>query len=160
MQIRSFMTIKEEGKSGWQMRIGRGKFTSLFFPYGPMHRILIPQRPESTLLNSLATVDNLHDFRSYLACLWLSSPSCLLAFRQHIADSKILIISVRVIDRSWTDDLRVVTYLRATRQALASAGIKPSPVKVGGFLVRLSAFCAVLTDRRKGPHCLVCFRIG
>lgn len=154
------MTIKEEGKSGWHMRISKGKFTSLFFPYGPIDRISIPQRSESTLLNSLAAVDILHDFRSYLACLWLSSPSCLLAFGQQIADSKILIISVRVIDRSCTDDLRVVTYFRAICQILASAGIKPHPLQVGGFLVRLSACCAVLTDRRKGPHCLVCFRIG
>lgn len=105
------MTIKEEGKSGWQIRISKGKLTSLFFPYGPIDRISIPQRPESTLSNSLATGDILHDFRSYLACLWLSSPSCLLAFRQHIADSKILIISVRVTDRSCTNDLGVVTYL-------------------------------------------------
>lgn len=90
-------------------------------------------------------------FRSYLACLWLSSPSCLLAFRQHIADSKMLITSVRVIDRNCTDDLRVVTYLRSICQVLANAGIKPSPVQVGGFLVRLSACCAVPIDRRKGP---------
>lgn len=56
------MTIKEEGKSGWQMRISKGKFTSLFFPYGPTDRISIPRRPESTLLNSLATTGILHDF--------------------------------------------------------------------------------------------------
>lgn len=154
------MTIKEEGKSGWQMRMSEGKFTSLLFPYGPIDRIPIPQRPESTLLNSLATIDILHEFRSYLACLWLSSPSCLLDFRQHIADSKILILSVRVIDRSCTDDLRVVTYLRAICQVLASAGIKPSPVQVGGFLVRLSALCAVLIDTRKGLRWLLSFRMG
>lgn len=84
----------------------------------------------------------------------------MLTFRQHIADSKILIISVRVIDRSCTDDLRAVTYLRAICQVLASAGIKPSPVQVGGFLVRLSACCAVLIDMRKRLHWLLSFRIG
>lgn len=91
------MTKKEEGKGGWQTITGRGKFLSLYFFCGPMDRTLIPQRLASTLLNSLVTVDILHDFRSYLASLCLSSTSFLLAFRQHIADGKILIISVKVM---------------------------------------------------------------
>ena len=126
MKIRNFVTKKEKGKGGWQTRIGRRKFTSLYFPCSPTDRTLIPQRLAWTLLNSLATVDILQDFRSYLASLCLSSPSSLLPFRQHIADSKILIISVivMVIDRSWTGDLRVVTYPRAICQALASAGME------------------------------------
>lgn len=51
-----------------------------------------------TLLNFLAAVDILHDFRSYLASLCLGSFSFLLAFRQHIADGKILTISVKVME--------------------------------------------------------------
>jgi len=48
-------------------------------------------------MNFLARVDVLHNFRSYLASLCLSSPSFFFAFTKHIADSKILIISVKMM---------------------------------------------------------------
>lgn len=79
MKISSFVNKKEEGKGGWQKKLSRGKLSSLYFPCRPIDRTLIPQRLVSTLLNSLATVDILHDFRSYLASLCLSPlPSYLL----------------------------------------------------------------------------------
>lgn len=121
-----------------------------------MNRTSIPQRLASTLLNSLATVDILHDFRSYLASLCLSSPSFSLAFREHIADGKILIISakVMVINRSWTEDLRVVTYPRAICQALDSAGMESKSCE--GWWLPSKPFC-FLIGRRKGPYWFMCF---
>ena len=101
---------------------------------------------------------HLHDFRSYLASLCLSSPSFLLPFRQHIADSKILIISVIVtvigVEQGiWEWWLTPGPYAKSW----PVQEWNPSPVKVGGFLVSLPACCATLIGRRKGPYRFKCF---
>jgi len=36
MKIRNFVTTEVEGRDGWQMRIGRGEFASLYFLCGSL----------------------------------------------------------------------------------------------------------------------------